>query len=148
VNRAAFHSSAFDQLSRVLARPGARQLIRYAFAGLCVTQFAAAIYSGLVLFLHVNALQANVVSTAFGLCAGYLVHSRWSFAGAAGAAAEHAKVARFLLSSLLAFIVNSAWVWLLVSILQLPPLTPVPLMMFVTPWISFLLNRHWVFRAA
>ena len=33
-------------------------------------------------------------------------------------------------------------------ILQLPPLTPVPLMMFVTPWISFLLNRHWVFRAA
>jgi putative flippase GtrA len=148
VNRAAFHSSAVDQLSRVLAKPGARQLIRYAVAGLCVTQFAAAIYSALVLFLHVNALQANVVSTAFGLGAGYLAHSRWSFAGVAGAAAEHAKVARFLLSSLVAFIINSAWVWLLVSILHLPPLTPVPLMMFVTPWVSFLLNRHWVFRAA
>jgi putative flippase GtrA len=148
VNRAAFHSSAFDQLSRALARPGARQLVRYAVAGLCVTQFAAAIYSALVLFLHVNALQANVVSTAFGLCAGYLAHSRWSFAGASGPAAEHAKVARFLLSSLLAFVVNSAWVWLLVSALRLPPLTPVPLMMFVTPWISFLLNRYWVFRAA
>lgn len=148
MNRAAFHTSVFDQLSRVLARPGARQLVRYAVAGLCVTQFAAAIYSALVLFVHVHALQANVVSTAFGLCAGYLAHSRWSFAGTAGAAAEHAKVARFLLSSFLAFIVNSAWVWLLVSTLQLPPLTPVPLMMFVTPWISFLLNRYWVFRAA
>ena len=148
MNRAGFHRSAFDQLSRVLAKPGARQLVRYAIAGFCVTQFAAAVYSVLVLFLHVNALQANVVSTAFGLCAGYLAHSRWSFAGAAGAAAEHAKVGRFLLSSLLAFIINSAWVWLLVSTLQLPPLTPVPLMMFVTPWISFLLNRHWVFRAA
>ena len=89
-----------------------------------------------------------MVSTAFGLCAGYLAHSRWSFAGAAGAAAEHAKVGRFLLSALLAFIVNSTWVWLLVSILRLPPLTPVPLMMFVTPWMSFLLNRYWVFRAA
>jgi putative flippase GtrA len=148
VNRAAFHGSAFDQLSRVLARPGARQLVRYAIAGFCVTQFAAAVYASLVLFLHVNALQANVVSTAFGLCAGYLAHSRWSFAGAGGGAAEHAKVGRFLLSSLVAFIINSTWVWLLVSILQLPPLTPVPLMMFVTPWISFLLNRHWVFRAA
>jgi putative flippase GtrA len=147
VNRAAFHSSAVDQLSRVLAKPGARQLVRYAIAGLCVTQFAAAIYSALVLFLHVNALQANVVSTAFGLCAGYLVHSRWSFADGA-AAAEHTKVGRFLLSALVAFIINSTWVWLLVSTLQLPPLTPVPLMMFVTPWISFLLNRHWVFRAA
>ena len=147
MNRATFQSSAFDQLSRMLARPGARQLVRYAFAGLCVTQFAAAIYSALVLFAHVNALQANVVSTAFGLCAGYLAHSRWSFAGAAGSAAEHAKVARFLLSALLAFIVNSTWVWLLVSLLRLPPLTPVPLMMFVTPWMSFLLNRYWVFRA-
>jgi putative flippase GtrA len=147
VNRAGFHSSAFDQLSRVLARPGAKQLVRYAIAGFCVTQFAAAIYSALVLFLHVNALQANVVSTAFGLCAGYLVHSRWSFADGA-AAAEHTKVGRFLLSALVAFIINSTWVWLLVSILRQPPLTPVPLMMFVTPWISFLLNRHWVFRAA
>jgi putative flippase GtrA len=148
VNREGFQSSAFDQASRVLARPGARQLIRYAIAGVCVTQFAAAIYSALVLFLHVNAIEANVVSTGFGLCAGYLAHSRWSFAGAGSGAAEHAKVGRFLLSSLVAFIINSTWVWLLVSILQLPPLTPVPLMMFVTPWISFLLNRHWVFRAA
>ena len=147
MNRAGFQSSAFDQLSRVLAKPGARQLVRSAIAGVCVTQFAAAVYSALVLFLHVNALQANVVSTAFGLCAGYLAHSRWSFASAA-ATAEHARVGRFLLSSLLAFMINSAWVWLLVSTLQLPPLTPVPLMMFVTPWISFLLNRHWVFRAA
>ncbi len=128
--------------------PAQGNCVRYAIAGVCVTQFAAAIYSALVLFVHVNALQANVVSTAFGLCAGYLAHSRWSFAGAAGALAEHAKVGRFLLSSFLAFIINSAWVWLLVSTLQLPPLTPVPLMMFVTPWISFLLNRHWVFRAA
>jgi hypothetical protein len=30
----------------------------------------------------------------------------------------------------------------------LPPLAPVPLMMLATPWISFLLNRYWVFRAA
>jgi putative flippase GtrA len=147
VNRAIRTGANLIPLSSLLARPGARQLVRYVIAGLCVTQFAAAVYSALVLFARVDALQANVVSTSCGFCAGYLAHSRWSFAGGA-AAPEHAKIGRFLLTSLLAFLINSAWVWLLVSAMRLPPLTPVPLMMLVTPWGSFLLNRHWVFRAA
>jgi putative flippase GtrA len=147
VNRTAFGGWGLLQLSNLLARPGMKQLVRYAIAGVCVTQFAAAVYSALVLFWHLDALLANVVSTACGLTAGYVAHSRWSFAGGA-ARAEHAKIGRFLLSSLLAFLINSTWVWLLVKTLHQPPLTPVPLMMLVTPWISFLLNRHWVFKAA
>lgn len=134
-------------LADLLASPAARQLIRYAFAGFCVTQLAAGIYSALVLSLAMRPLEANVASTVCGLAIGYAIHSRWSFAGAS-ADAEHAKIARFLLTSLLAFVVNSAWVFLLVSVMHLPPLAPVPLMMFATPWLSFLLNRHWVFRAA
>ena len=136
-----------DQLSALLSKPATRQLIRYAIAGFCVTQFAACVYSALVLFSRIPPLEANVVSTACGWCAGYVAHSRWSFAGGA-ASGEPATVGRFVLTSLLAFLINSAWVWLLVSTLHLPPLTPVPLMMLVTPWISFLLNRYWVFRAA
>ncbi|HEX5237110.1 MAG TPA: GtrA family protein [Sphingomicrobium sp.] len=134
-------------LADLLASPAARQLVRYAFAGFCVTQLAAGIYSALVLSLAMRPLEANVASTVCGLAIGYAIHSRWSFAGAS-ADAEHAKIARFLLTSLLAFVVNSAWVFLLVSVMHLPPLAPVPLMMFATPWLSFLLNRHWVFRAA
>jgi len=135
------------RLAKVLASPATRQLIRYALAGLCVTQFAACVYSAAVLFLRVDPLVANVISTACGLGAGYLVHSRWSFA--AGASANEGwQVGRFLMASLFAFLINSTWVWLLVKILHLPPLAPVPLMMLVTPWISFLLNRHWVFKAA
>lgn len=135
------------QLNRLLDRPGVAQLIRYVIAGFCVSEFAAAVYSAQVFFLHAPALQANVVSTACGLAAGYLVHSRWSFAGGA-ANGQAATLGRFLLSSGIAFVVNSGWVWLLVTILHLPPLAPVPLMMFVTPWVSFLLNRYWVFKAA
>ena len=135
------------QLPAVFRKPGARQLVRYAIAGFCLTQFATAIYSILVFYLRIEPLIANVASTACGLIAGYLVHSRWSFAGGV-ATGEHGKVLRFLLTSFVAFLVNSGWVWLLVSELNLPPLAPVPLMMFATPWVSFLLNRHWVFRAA
>lgn len=130
-----------------LATPAAKQLIRYAIAGFCVTQIAAAIYSALVLSVAMHPLGANVASTACGLAIGYAAHSRWSFAGGS-ADGEHAKIARFLLGSFAAFLVNSAWVFLLVSVMHLPPLAPVPLMMFATPWLSFLVNRHWVFRAA
>lgn len=133
-------------LENILARPAARQLVRYVFAGLCVSQFAACVYSAAVLLLHVAPLKANVLSTACGLCTGYTVHSRWSFAGGS-ADAEHARIVRFLVSSGVAFLANMAWVWILVSNMHLNPLAPVPFMMFVTPWISFLLNRHWVFRA-
>lgn len=134
------------KLASLLAAPATRQLIRYAIAGFCVTQFAAFVYSCGVFFVHIAPLLANVLSTGCGLCAGYLVHSRWSFA--AGAAVnERSQVARFLLASSIAFLINSTWVWLMTAALHLPPLTPVPLMMLATPWISFLINRHWVFKA-
>jgi putative flippase GtrA len=134
-------------VSALMAVPATRQLIRYAFAGFCVTQFAACVYSAFVYFLGTDPLIANVLSTSCGLCAGYLVHSRWSFAIQASGN-EGWQVGRFLIASLFAFLINTTWVWLLVKSLHLPPLTPVPLMMLATPWISFLLNRHWVFRAA
>lgn len=134
-------------LARLLERPATRQMIRYAIAGFCVTQFAAGVYSGIILCLRVEPLLANVLSTGCGLVAGYLVHSRWSFAGSAHGARGW-QVGRFLVASGFAFLLNSLWVWLLVRIFRWPPLAPVPLMMLATPWISFLLNRHWVFRAA
>ena len=139
--------NSIPYLADLLAKPAARQLLRYAFAGFCVTQFAAAVYSGMILAFATHPLVANCISTAFGLCAGYVVHSRWSFA-AQPDGGEGLQVARFLLASLIAFCINSLWVWLLVLTLGLSPLAPVPLMMLVTPWISFLLNRHWVFKAA
>jgi putative flippase GtrA len=136
----------FPALTPIWAMPATRQLIRYAFAGFCITQLAACIYSALVFFLQLDPLAANVLSTGCGLSAGYVVHSRWSFATAA--TNEGWQVGRFLLASFFAFVINSMWVWFLVKNLRLPPLTPVPFMMFATPWISFLLNRHWVFKAA
>jgi putative flippase GtrA len=128
-----------------MALPATRQLLRYAIAGLCVTQFAACIYSGAVLFLRADPLVANLLSTVCGLAAGYVVHSRWSFA-AVQTERDGWQVGRFLLASLIAFLINSTWVLLLTRTLHLSPLAPVPFMMVATPWISFLLNRYWVFR--
>ena len=131
----------------LLARPGAKQFIRYVIAGFCISQFAALIYSTLTFFAHVAPLAANVVSTACGVSSGYVVHNNWSFADGT-ASNDPSKVARFLTSAAIAFAVNTTWVWLFVSFLGMPALTPVPFMMFVTPWVSFFVNRHWVFKAA
>ena len=131
-------------VARLLERPGTRQLIRYAIAGFLVTQFSALIYSVLAMEFQVEPLIANVISTLSGVVVGFLVHDRWSFAD--GAAPNDAgKVARFLVTTLLGFTVNSLWVWLLVKDLHLPALAPVPLMMVATPWVSFYINRYWVF---
>jgi putative flippase GtrA len=147
VNLASLIPQLSPRLANLMAMPATRQLIRYAFAGFCVTQFAACIYSGIVLFVHIDPLVANLLSTGCGLGAGYLIHSRWSFA--TGASENEAwQVGRFLLASLFAFLINTMWVGLLTKTLHLSPLAPVPLMMLVTPWISFLLNRYWVFNAA
>lgn len=125
---------------------GSRQLVRYVLAGLLVTQFAALIYSVAAL-RGVSPYVANMVSTACGLVAGYTIHSRWSFKGGQKDS-ETLQIGRFLLASLLAFLLNNFWIWLLVSRLNLHPLAPVPFMMAATPWLSFLVNRYWVFRAA
>ena len=130
----------------LLSAPAVRQLMRYAIAGFCVTQFAAAVYSTVIFLSRLDPLIANAISTAFGLCAGYFAHSRWSFA-VGNSDNERMQIGRFLLASLIAFLINSFWIWLLVKILLLSPYAPVPLMMVATPCISFLLNRYWVFRA-
>jgi putative flippase GtrA len=136
-----------SKIASLFDLPATRQLLRYAFAGFCVTQFAALVYTGLVVILKTEPLVANMLSTTCGLCAGYGVHSRWSFATGANGN-EGWQIGRFLLASLFAFLVNTLWVWLLVKDLHLPAIAPVPLMMVATPWISFLLNRYWVFKAA
>jgi putative flippase GtrA len=135
------------QIDALLAKPATKQFIRYVIAGFCVSQFAALIYSTLTLFVQLEPLKANVVSTACGVTTGYLVHNYWSFAEGT-ARNSPSKMARFLTSAFLAFVVNTAWVWLLVKVLRFPPLAPVPFMMFATPWVSFFVNRHWVFKAA
>jgi putative flippase GtrA len=122
------------------------QLLRYAVAGLGVTALSAMVYSACAVLAGMAPMLANVCGYGVGLIAGYLVHSRWSFAAARED--EAATVVRFVGATLFGFGLNSLWVWLLTGMMHLPPLAPVPAMIGVTPVLSFLINRYWVFRAA
>lgn len=138
--------SARLPLPELLASDGFRQLVRFVVGGMAVTLFSAAIYSATVYF-GVMPLAANVVSHGCGMAAGYAVHSRWSFKADTDEG-ERAMIARFLIASAFAFLLNSLWVWLAVDMMRLHPLAPLPAMVVLTPLFSFALNRYWVFRAA
>jgi putative flippase GtrA len=133
-------------LRPLVATDAFAQLARYVIGGLAVTFFSVCVYSLFAVPLHVAPLVANALSYAAGLAAGYAVHSRWSFR-ARTEGEEAAMVLRFLAASAIAFALNSFWVWLATGLLRLPPLAPVPAMLFATPLASFVLNRCWVFRA-
>jgi putative flippase GtrA len=122
------------------------QLVRYGIAGLGVTALSAAAYAAAAIAAGIPPMLANVCGYAVGLVAGYAVHSRWSFA--ADCASEAATVVRFVGATFCAFALNTMWVWLFTSLLRLPPLAPLPAMVAVTPLLSFLVNRYWVFRVA
>jgi putative flippase GtrA len=147
VERIRRFQSTLAAIHPALASDGFWQLVRFGIGGLGVTLFSVVIYSAAATLLHVPPLAANALSWCCGVVASYTVHSRWSFA-ADKTGGESAMIARFLVVAVFAFLLNSFWVWLTTGFFKLPPLAPVPAMIFVTPLASFLLNRYWVFEVA
>jgi putative flippase GtrA len=73
------------------------------------------------------------------------MHSEWSFRDH-GAERTHATKVRFVVVSILSYALNSFWVWLIYTRLHLGRAAPIAPMLFVTPAVTFFLNRQWVFR--
>jgi putative flippase GtrA len=121
------------------------QLIRYAVTG----SLASIVNLGVYLLLSDRArLHPNLawlIGFLGAMAVGYVVHSRWSFAGHGRRDNLARTGGRFVAVSLVSFGLNSVWVWLLVTTLHLPSWTPTPLVLGVTPLLVFSLNRRWVF---
>lgn len=125
------------------------QILRYGVVGLGVTMVQAAVYWVLAARAGVHSQIANLMGYIVAVMLGYVLHGRFSFADPereGGAAAHAARGARFVAVSLVSLALNALWVWLSVSWMGWPEWAPIPAMIFVTPGIVFVLNRHWVFR--
>jgi putative flippase GtrA len=121
------------------------QLARFVVSGALVTALGVAVYAIVALLLRWNPQLGNFLAYVVAMAAGYMMHSRWSFRDH-GSERTHSTRARFLAVSLVSYALNSFWVWLLFSRLQLGRAAPIAPMLFVTPGVTFLLNRQWVFR--
>ncbi|MGQ0558743.1 MAG: GtrA family protein [Sphingosinicella sp.] len=76
---------------------------------------------------------------------GYLLHSRFSFRGHGSRDNAPVRTARFFAVNGIGFLANQMFVWLLVKQLNGPTWWPVLPILFVTPLLTFALNRRWVF---
>ena len=121
------------------------QLARFVVSVAFVTALGVAVYALVALGLRWHPQLGNFLAYVVAMATGYVMHSQWSFRGH-GAERTHATRFRFIIVSLVSYGLNSFWVWLLFTHLHLGRAAPIAPMLFVTPAVTFLLNRHWVFR--
>lgn len=124
----------------------AGEAIRYGISGVMLATLYSAVYWSLAELAGIPVLVANTIAFGVNLIAGWAIHSRWSFAGHRLAENQAHAYAGFFLINLASYGLNSLWVWLIVDRFhQSVALSIVPVVT-LTPAITFLLNRYFVFR--
>lgn len=122
------------------------QLTRFVLTGGFITISGAAVYWVLAQAMKMNPFIAMTVVYIAFFALGYLLHSKVSFWGYGSRDKMVQRSTRFLLTNALGWAINNFFVWLLVEYAQGPNWWPILPFIFVTPAISFMLNRIWVFR--
>lgn len=123
------------------------QLIRYGVAGVMTTMIYSALYLALAWTLFPGERAAMAVPFAFvtALVVGFILHSRWSFAGHGARDNSGRQHGKFLIVHSAGFALNMAFTWVLTAHLGLPVWAPLLPAVTITPIASFLLQRQWVF---
>ena len=121
------------------------QLFRFLVSGGIVTALGVGVYALVALVLRWHPQLGNLLAYVTAMATGYMLHSRWSFRDHGGTRSG-GTMARFVTVSLISLALNSFWVWILTEPLNLSPAWPIAPMLFVTPLVTFTLNRQWVFR--
>lgn len=121
------------------------QIIRFGVSGGVLTLLVAGGYWAIATFLHVDPNLSLLIVFLIASGIGYLLHSRFSFRGHGSRDRAHVRTVRFLITNSLGFLTNQFFVWLLVKQMGGPTWWPVIPIVFVTPFLTFTLNRRWVF---
>ena len=121
------------------------QLARFVVSGAFVTAIGVGVYAIVALLLRWHPQIGNFMAYVIAVATGYFMHSSWSFKDH-GAERTHATKFRFIVVSIISYALNSFWVWLIFTRLGFGPEVPIIPMLFVTPAVTFVLNRQWVFR--
>lgn len=121
------------------------QLTRFVASGVLVATLGITVYSTVSLMLRWDPQLANFLAYLVAVITGYAIHSRWSFGGHGGKRTRFVKM-RFVSVSVISYATNSFWVWLLYVQMDLGRGAPILPMVLVTPALTFVLNRQWVFR--
>jgi putative flippase GtrA len=121
------------------------QAMRYAIAGGIITLLVAASYWAVATWFHVDAnLALGLVFVVFSAVS-YVTHGKYSFQDHGTRDRQHIRAVRFFVINLLGFALNQLFVWFFVKHLGGPTWWPIPLIVALTPLITFTLHRRWVY---
>ena len=119
------------------------QLLRFLISGALVTLLGVAVYAFVALVLGWHPQLGNLLAYLVAMATGYVMHSRWSFRD--HGQRTRSTAVKFVIVSLISLGLNSLWVAVITGPLGLGPAWPILPMLFVTPAVTFILNRYWVF---
>lgn len=124
------------------------QMLRFLVSGGITTGLYAVVYSGMALFDLAAPQVANICGYLVAVVSGYLLHSRWSFRDHGERHNPARTTSRFFVVSLVSYGLNALFVFLLTDARMLGGdwWWPLPPICFITPLVTFTLNRQWVFR--
>lgn len=123
------------------------QMIRYGFAGALATTIYSAVYLPLTgwVFTGTRAVMAVPFAFAAALVAGFFLHSSWSFAGHGTRDNSGRQHARFLMVHCVGLAMNLGFTWTLTAWLGAPGWAALVPSVTLTPLVTFVLQRQWVF---
>jgi putative flippase GtrA len=121
------------------------QMVRFGLTGVLLTLLVAGGYWILADLFGVEPMLSMTVNYLVFTCLGYVLHSRFSFKGHGSRDNARARTVRFFTVNTTGFLANQFFVWLLVKHLGGPVWWSVIPIVFVTPLLTFSLNRRWVF---
>lgn len=123
------------------------QFMRFGMVGGFVTGLYALVYSPLASLELTSPQVANLAGYFVAMVTGYILHSRWSFRGHGERGNVTRTTSRFFIVSLVSLVLNTLFVFVLTdgTMLDGPWWWPLIPILFVTPLVTFTLNRQWVF---
>lgn len=121
------------------------QAVRFGISGLALTALVSAVYYVQVIYTPILPAFALTVATIIASVIGFFVHGHFSFRAHGARENPTGRFVRFIVTNGIGYLLNLAFVFALIDMLHLPKWTPMIGFCLVTPVVSFLLNRHWVF---
>ena len=118
---------------------------RFALVGFAATLVHVLVYAGSIEWLGRSPLEGNALGFAFGVNLSFMGHRRWTFAEERSAKVGRS-LARFWGVALLGFALNSLFVHLVTGTAGLAYGWAIPLIVGVTPIVTFALSKLWAFR--
>lgn len=119
------------------------QVMRFGLVGIGLTLLYAAVYWPLATFV-MWPVFAVLIAFAVAVTVGFFLHSRWSFKGHGKEEDTRTRV-QFLLVQTSGMLLNALFTWVAVDVMHGPTWWPLIPAVLVTPFVTFFLNRWWVF---